>query len=361
MDELTRRERALRCFNFEPADRLCMDGQFHPEVWTILEAHFGAKDRTAIADRLGLGFMKEVARRYDPRWLERADETDGVPAVVHTDGSYESEWGVRKAWGKDGRYEQYVYSPLGDAANIKTYRPPPIENPALWEGVREEVAAAKTTDLVVGAIPTFYRWGWELRGMDEFLCDVALETDELVAILDLLEEHHLELARMYGNLGYDVVCIWGDLAMQTTTLFDPRLWRKHFKPRMARVIETARNQGVSHIFLHSDGNNMPLMDDLVEIGLDAIDPVQPECMDPTEVRDRYPDLLLHGTISSQRTLPFGTVDDVRREVLDRIETCGRRNGLTIAPNNVVQFDVPLENLLCVYETVKDVGPDFYRG
>ena len=361
MKTLSRRERTLRCFNFEPADRLCLDGDFRPEVWAMLEAHFGTQDRSAVCNELGLGVMKEVSRRPDPQWLERAVETRHGLAVVHPDGSHESEWGVRKTWGEDGRYEQYVYSPLADPENIKSYRPPRIELPALWGGVREQVAETKKTDLVVGAIPTFYRWGWELRGMENFLCDIALESSELTAVLDLLEAHHVQLAKTYGELGYDVVCIWGDLAMQTTTLLDPRLWRRHFKPRMAHVIQTAREHGISHIFLHSDGNNMPLMDDLVEIGLDVINPVQPECMDPVAVRRRYPDLTLHGTISSQRTLPFGTVDDVRREVLERIETCGHRNGLAIAPNNVVQFDVPLENLLCVYETVKEVGPGFYRG
>jgi uroporphyrinogen-III decarboxylase len=197
--------------------------------------------------------------------------------------------------------------------------------------------------------------------MENFLCDIAAESRELTMLLDMLEEHHVELARIYGELGVDVVSLWGDLAMQTTTLMDPRAWRKHFKPRTARVIETARAHGVKYIYLHSDGNNMPIMDDLVEIGLNILDPVQPECMDPGEVRERYPHLVMHGTISSQRTLPFGTVEDVRKEVLGRIEKCGNRNGLAVAPNNVVQFDVSLEKLLCVYETVKEIGPDFYSG
>jgi uroporphyrinogen decarboxylase len=101
---------------------------------------------------------------------------------------------------------------------------------------------------------------------------------------------------------------------------------------------------------------MEVMEDLIEIGFDIIDPIQPECMNPYEVKKRFGHrMTLHGTISSQQTLPFGTVEDVRNEVRERIQRCGRNGGLVIAPNNVVQFDVPLENLLAVYETAKEVG------
>jgi uroporphyrinogen decarboxylase len=136
----------------------------------------------------------------------------------------------------------------------------------------------------------------------------------------------------------------------------PDLWRKHFKWRDAMLIEEARKYGVQHFFFHTDGNLMEVMEDLIEIGFDIIDPIQPECMDPYEIKERFGDkMTLHGTISSQRTLPFGTVEDVRNEVRERIERCGKNGGLVIAPNNVVQFDVPLENLLAVYETAKEVG------
>jgi uroporphyrinogen decarboxylase len=122
------------------------------------------------------------------------------------------------------------------------------------------------------------------------------------------------------------------------------------------LVEEAKKYGVTHFFFHSDGNLMPLMEDLIEIGFTIFDPIQPECMDPVEVKARFGDrVTLHGTISAQQTLPFGTVEDVRNEVLDRIERCGQNGGLVIAPNNVVQYDVPLENLLTVYETVKTVG------
>jgi uroporphyrinogen decarboxylase len=361
MQRLTPRERSLRCIRFEPADRLCLEGIFRPEVWKTLEQHFGTGDRAEINRRLGIGFLAGVGRNPDPAWLERSVDTPHGRAVVHADGSLESEWGVRKIWDATGTYERYAHHPMADPAGMRSCEFPPLDHPAVWDGCRDRVAALKKTELVAAPIPTFYRWGWELRGMENFMCDIAAESEELVYVLDRLEEYHVELARRYGCLGVEVLKIWGDLAMQTTTLMAPAAWRKHFKPRMANVIETGRKNGIQYVYLHSDGNNMPIVDDLVEVGVDILDPVQPECMDPAELRQRHPGLVLHGTISSQRTLPFGSLADVRNEVLDRIERCGRRNGLALAPNNVVQFDVPLEHLLCVYDTVREIGPGFYRG
>ncbi|MBM4050616.1 MAG: hypothetical protein FJ279_36430, partial [Planctomycetes bacterium] len=113
---------------------------------------------------------------------------------------------------------------------------------------------------------------------------------------------------------------------------------------------------VKYFYFHTDGNLMEAMEDLIEIGFNIFNPIQPECMDPYEVKRRWGDkIVLDGTISSQHTLPFGTVDDVRREVRERIERLAYNGGLVIAPNNVVQYDVPVENILAVYETAKEVG------
>jgi uroporphyrinogen decarboxylase len=142
----------------------------------------------------------------------------------------------------------------------------------------------------------------------------------------------------------------------------PATWRKHFKWRDAALVEEAKKYGVKYFYFHSDGNLTEFFPDLVEIGFNIIDPIQPECMDPNEIKERFGDrVVLHGTVSSQHTLPFGSVEDVRAEVMDRVSRCGYNNGLVIAPNNIVQFDVPLENILAVYDTVKEIGPEFYRA
>ena len=99
---------------------------------------------------------------------------------------------------------------------------------------------------------------------------------------------------------------------------------------------------------------MELMDDFVEIGFDVINPVQPECMDPAEVKRRWGDkITIHGGISLQRTLPFGTVQEVREEVETLIRKCGYNGGLVVFPSNVIQPDTSVENIIACYHAARD--------
>lgn len=143
--------------------------------------------------------------------------------------------------------------------------------------------------------------------------------------------------------------------MQKSMIMAPEIWRKYFKPRLKMLIDESRKDNKSiYWFFHSDGYIEPVIPDLVEIGFDIINPIQPESMDPVEIKKKYGDkITLHGTISLQKTLPFGTVTDVREEVLSRVEKCGYNGGLVLAPANVVTPDVPIENILTLYQTARD--------
>jgi uroporphyrinogen decarboxylase len=169
-----------------------------------------------------------------------------------------------------------------------------------------------------------------------------------------LLEFKLEQVRAYARMGVDIISVDGDIAMKDNLMMSPTVWRKFFKSREAKLVEEGKKWGVRHFFFHSDGNLMPVLADLIEIGFTIIDPIQPECMDPLEVKRLYGDKIsLHGTISCQWTLPFGNPAKVRAEVRDRISYLGKNGGLVLAPNNTVQYDVPLRNLLAVYDTARE--------
>ena len=137
-------------------------------------------------------------------------------------------------------------------------------------------------------------------------------------------------------------------------MLSPQIWRSYFKPRLSSLLEEVRKEYNVMFMFHSDGNMEEVFDDIVAIGFDAITPIQPESMDVEKIKQRYGSkVCLHGTISCQKTLPFGTPDDVASEVRQRIECCGTNGGLILAPSNTVQHDVPLENLLALYETAKN--------
>ena len=347
---MTSRERVLRCLNHQTADRVPLDGLFRPEVWVKLKKHFGTEDENLVSERLGLDF-KSVDMTLPREFLKRSG---GEEFIRHDDGSCEDEWGVRHVIGENSPYMRYVYQPLSEENNLDTYIFPSLEG--RFDGLKERVDQLKKNYVVSAKTGTFFKSAWLLRGLTEFLMDIASESPFVVKLLDRILEHKLEVVRQFARAGVDIIALDGDIAMHTRLFMKPHLWRKHFKWRDAMVVEEGRKYGVEHFYFHTDGNLMEALGDLIEIGFDIFDPIQPECMDPYEVKERFGDrMTLHGTISAQRTLPFGTVEDVRNEVRERIERCGKDGGLVIAPSNMVQFDVPLENLLAVYETAKEMG------
>lgn len=356
---MTPRERALRCLERKRSDRLCLDGTFRPEVWDRLKKHFETEESEEVKRRLGIDFLEGIGLNDSYEWLERSIETDLGRGIVREDGSLEDEWGSRQIRGSSGPYIRYVDPPLV-RQDLDSYRFPDLDAPGRWEGVQGRLNELRKEYLVVAGTSTFFRQGWDLRGLGNWLCDIAEENRLMVALLDRLLEYKLEYVRRFAEMGVDAISIGGDIAHKDGLFMRPATWRKHLKWRDAALIEEARKHGVRYFYFHTDGNLMEVMEDLLEMGFNIIDPIQPECMNPYEVKERFGGrMVLHGTVSSQRTLPFGTVEQVREEVRERVSGCGYDNGLVIAPNNVVQFDVPLENLLAVYDTVKEIGADFY--
>jgi uroporphyrinogen decarboxylase len=128
-------------------------------------------------------------------------------------------------------------------------------------------------------------------------------------------------------------------------------WREFLKPRLTATVQAVKRVNpASFVFYHSDGNVESLIPDLIEIGIDILNPIQPECMDPATLKRRFGDRLsFWGTVSVQRTMPFGSPDDVRHEVRTRIRDVGRGGGLILAPAHVLSPEVPWENILAFFE------------
>jgi uroporphyrinogen-III decarboxylase len=159
------------------------------------------------------------------------------------------------------------------------------------------------------------------------------------------------------GLGVDVIWIGDDFGMQDGMIISPQLFREFFKPRYAYLFSKWKtlNPNVKIAF-HSDGNIFPIIPDLIEVGLDILNPVQPKSMDPAKVKKMYGDKLsFWGPVDIQEVLPFGTPQDVANEVKLRLRTVGKGGGLIIAPAHNIQSQVPLENILAFYETAKTFG------
>jgi len=138
-------------------------------------------------------------------------------------------------------------------------------------------------------------------------------------------------------------------------MISPAAWRTFLKPRLAEFIAQLKRLNPNlKVIYHCDGDLRAIIPELIEIGLDVLNPIQPACMDPAEIKRLYGDrLCFWGSLDEQHTLPFGSADDVRREVLGRLETLGRDGGLILGPTHHVQLDTPLENFWAMVDTIRN--------
>jgi uroporphyrinogen decarboxylase len=168
-------------------------------------------------------------------------------------------------------------------------------------------------------------------------------------LLDRICEFNLALIEQGCQFAIDCVRFGDDWGSQRGLIMGPQLWRRFIKPRFARMVQAAASHGKT-TFLHSDGDVAEVIPDLVEIGLDILNPVQPDVMDIYRLKREYGrDLAFHGGVSVQHLLPDSTPDQLRAEVRRLIREVGDGGGFIIAPTHSLGVDIPLENLLVLVE------------
>jgi uroporphyrinogen decarboxylase len=198
---------------------------------------------------------------------------------------------------------------------------------------------------------------WRLRGLEAFLLDLLERPAWAHYLLDRLAGLARRNAEALARAGVDVLALDDDVGMPRTMIISPALWRQFFKPRLAGIIGAARAiKPDLRILYHSDGFFEPIVGDLIEIGVHAINPIQPDHMDPVRIRQKYGhQVALWGTVGTQTAFSFATPDEIRSEVKHRIETLGRA-GLILCPAyDVDEPDIPWENVAAFLEAVAEYG------
>jgi uroporphyrinogen-III decarboxylase len=245
---------------------------------------------------------------------------------------------------------------LADDSAISQYRPPDPNRSELYSDAYWTIEHFKDEYWLVGVtVCTIWETAWALRGYDRLLTDLVTDPDLADAILEIPYRYHLTAAKRLVEMGVDMIWIGDDVGAQHSMIISPRHWRRHLKPRMAAFIgELKAINPKLRVAYHSDGNVLPIIPELIEIGLDVLNPIQPRCMDPADLKERYGDrLCFWGTVDEQETLPFGSPEDVRHEIGTRLQTVGRSGGLIIGPTHHVQLDTPLENFWAMVNTIAE--------
>jgi len=280
-----------------------------------------------------------------------------TPEKYHSDikeGTYFDEWGVGHwSGGAEGTID-LMYHPLKNAESIKEveeYPEPVIEPPENLIIIDEYHRRGYP---VFGYSGSIYEWSWWLRGMTNFLMDLITNPSLAEAIIEKVAGYTLKLALKSAEYGLDVLCFYDDAGMQTGLQISPELWRKLIKPRWKSILEKTKSKYPEvHFFLHSCGNIYEIIPDIIEAGFDILHPIQPECMDIEKVKKEFGKyIVLSASISSQKTFPFGTPDEIRKEIRRLVDLFSDSSGCILCPSNAIQPETPIQNILAFVDEAK---------
>lgn len=259
----------------------------------------------------------------------------------------------------DDRNPLALASSLDD---LEAFPFPDLSAPYDIKGLGQQVQDLHAQGLAAGGnLPhlggELFEAAWRLRGLENFLLDLVERAEWAHFVLDRLADLARRNAEALARAGVDVLALDDDIGMPTTMMIGPHTWREFFKPRLAGIIQAARSiKPDLRVMYHSDGYFEPIVKDLMDIGVNAINPLQPEHMDALRIRRRFgPRLALWGTIGRQTTFSFAAPEEIRQEVKFRIDTLGRA-GLILCPAyDIDEPDIPWENIAAFIDAVREYG------
>ncbi len=282
---------------------------------------------------------------------------------------YMDEWGVEYELNESGYYYSAVKFPLRNAEkkDLEEYRWPDPYDPSRTEGLAEKARKLYTdTDFALIGCGTFssgllHHCAW-LQGLEDFLVNLLLNKEFSKLMLEKVLEFHLGYwDSMLDAVGkyIEVAVIADDLGMNEAPLISPDLYREIIKPYQERLISRIKEKADVKIFLHTDGDVYPLIRDFIEIGVDALNPIQYTAreMDTHRLKKEFGDKLTFwgGGCDTQHLLPFGSSEEVKQEVRKRIEELAPGGGFVFAPTHNIMPDVPAENIEALYTAAKEYG------
>jgi uroporphyrinogen decarboxylase len=345
----------LQAFSHEQPERVPRVAGFSPALLERFRKATGAESPEDYWDFevRDVGFGETTAQGDFARYF---------PAHVEHKIARVNEWGVGHVRGSLHHFEDYVH-PMAEftsLAELEKYPWPDVTAAYRRSSVPDAIEALHKRGYAVRGCPpmangSIFENAWLLRGLERLLVDLVQNQEFAAALLDRITGFQVQNSRYLANCEVDILLTGDDVGTQRGMMMGPDMWRKWLKPRLAKIIAAAKEQKPHmHVFYHSDGDVRAIVPDLIDIGVDVLNPVQPECMDPAEMKRRYgKKLSFWGTVGTQTTMPFSTPDDVRRVVHERIATVGLGGGLLLAPTHLLEPDVPWLNVIAFFEAIKE--------
>jgi uroporphyrinogen decarboxylase len=267
-------------------------------------------------------------------------------------------------------YMDITHHPLADAtiADLDRYPWPDGKDPTRFTGVREQALAVRENTpyaLSSGISGVTYEICWYMRGLERWFMDMLDNPAFCEALIDHTSQYWVDwmpgFLAAVGDL-LDVIMIGDDLAGQSGPLFSPKFYRRVVRPRHRRLVETIKAHTDAKIWYHTCGDCSEYIPDLIDIGVDILNPVQISApgMDPARLKRKYGENLVFwgGGIDSQHVLPFATPAQIREEVRRNLEIFLPGGGYIFNNVHNIQAGVPPQNVLALYEAAYEYG--FYQ-
>jgi uroporphyrinogen decarboxylase len=371
---MTSRERLKRALNHQEPDRVPIDtGQdlhngLHEVAYKNLLAFLGQQDTITIYDHMQhLAVVKEsILQRLhvDTKYIF-CNAPGGFEFKRGADGSWADEWGVIR--NTVGYYDESVDFPLKNCTleKVKNYRLPDPRDPARFAGLKKKAKELHETSdraLIAGNPATLFFLSSELMGFQEYMEKLLTERKMIEALVDRMLQFWIEFFDAYlGEIGEFVEMMWmgDDWGMQNGPIMNPELFREIFKPRYKTLIESVKAKHDIKVALHSCGSIKWCLDDLADAGFDVIHPLQGdagEMLDPVELKRKFGDrLVFYSNLRNQSTLPHGTPDEVKADVIKKLKALAPGGGYIVSGGHNIQADVPPQNIIALFDTAVSCG------
>ncbi|HDN67340.1 MAG: uroporphyrinogen-III decarboxylase-like protein [Candidatus Latescibacterota bacterium] len=347
-ETMTPRERWLAVLKRQKPDRVPMDYWATREATEKLMKYLGCEDERALFERLHIDRVVTVGPKYVGPSLPK--DTD-VFGCRHKEMDYGT-----------GVYSECIYHPLAQYKTLdeikRNYRWP---NPDWWDysEIHKQVIGNEQYPIRGGGSEPFLTYK-KLRGQEQAFMDLILHPEIVHYCLDKL--FHLcyeNTLRIYEQIPGQVMITYvaEDFGSQEGLMYSPQQIREFFIPRMKRMIDLAHQAG-AYVFHHSDGAIREILPDMIEAGIDVLNPIQWRCkgMEREGLKRDFGDqVIFHGGVDNQYTLAFGSVEEVRQEVKDNLRILGEGGGYILAPCHNIQAVSPPENIVAMYETGYEYG------
>ena len=280
------------------------------------------------------------------------------PGVIFNPGTKIGDDGVAHEPHPGSMHMTRMHHPMKNFTSLDEFKAYPY--PELRHDCMEQLIPAVQSFhdrglAVMGSPGSIWENSWYMRSMEELMVDMMTGDEKAVYHLDRITELVRARVVALAGAGVDFIHLGDDIGMQHAIMMSEELYRAWLKPRFAQVIKAAKAVKPDLLFsYHSCGYVEPFIPDLIEIGVDILNPVQPECMSFEKIHAEYGDVLAFwGTIGTQTTMPFGKPEDVRSEVLRNLKIAGGKGGLLCAPTHLVEPEVPWANIEAYLQACRD--------